>query len=128
MTSAPAWADAQRLESLITALLAPPTETLAITPSSLVLSPADPAAGLSRVTSQTYTLTNAGSKPLNWSLINTSIWLNASATSGTLTPCGTESTVTVSLKSAATNFFIANFSGNIFVLQYHRRHDPEPAI
>ncbi len=48
-----------------------------------------------------FSLTNVSALPLNWSLNNTSVWLNASASSGTLAS-GTATTVTVSLNTAAT--------------------------
>jgi len=65
------------------------------------------------VTSQTYALTNIRSAPLNWSLVNTSSWLTVSATNGTLKSGGAAATVTVSLNSAASNFLIGNYSGNV---------------
>ncbi|HXR47688.1 MAG TPA: kelch repeat-containing protein [Candidatus Limnocylindrales bacterium] len=51
----------------------------------------------------TLTLTNVGASSLNWSLGNTSSWLNASVTSGSLTPGGPAANVAVSLNSTATN-------------------------
>ena len=53
------------------------------------------------ITNETFSLTNIGTAPLNWSLANTSTWLNASPTGGTLTPGGPAATVTVSLNSNA---------------------------
>lgn len=97
--------------NLIQALLAPPAENLVIT-SPLGFTSSGPGGGPYSVTSQTFTLTNAGSKTLNWSLVNTSTWLNVSATFGTLGPGGA-STVNVSLNSTATNFLIGNYSGNV---------------
>ena len=47
------------------------------------------------------TLTNVGTSSLNWSLANTSSWLQVSSASGTLTPGGPAAAVSVSLKSAA---------------------------
>ena len=67
------------------ALLAPPVENLGITPS-LGFTAFGPDGGPFTVSSQTYTLTNTGSQPLNWNLVNTSQWLNVSATGGTLYP------------------------------------------
>jgi hypothetical protein len=54
------------------------------------------------ITMQTLTLTNSGTNSFTWSLSNTSLWLNVSSTSGTLTP-GATVPVTVSLNSAASN-------------------------
>ncbi|HEU6448244.1 MAG TPA: protease pro-enzyme activation domain-containing protein [Verrucomicrobiae bacterium] len=51
--------------------------------------------------SETFFLTNCGAVSLNWSLINTSLWLTASATSGTLTPGDGGANVTLSLNPAA---------------------------
>ena len=66
------------------------------------------------MTSQSYTLKNFGSSPLNWSLINTSSWLTVSPTSGSLN-AGASTTVTINLNSAANNFLINHPSGNIVV-------------
>jgi hypothetical protein len=98
--------------NLMQALLAPPSENLLIKPS-LGFTSFGPGRGPFSVTSQTYTLTNIGSNPLNWSLVNTSAWLNVSATGGTLKPGGPAATVTVSLNLAASNFLIGNYSGNV---------------
>jgi subtilase family serine protease len=62
-----------------------------------------PAGGPFTANAQNFSLTNSGVVPLNWSLINTSLWLTASATSGTLTPGGAATNVTVSLNTAAYN-------------------------
>ncbi len=51
-------------------------------------------------TNETFSLTNVGTAPLNWSLANTSAWLDASPSGGTLTVGGTTN-VTVSLNSNA---------------------------
>jgi subtilase family serine protease len=101
--------------NLMQALLAPPSESLLITPP-LGFTSSGPGGGPFTVASQTYTLTNIGSAPLQWSLINTTLWLNVSSTAGTLNPGGAASTVTVSLNSAASNFLIGNYSGNISIL------------
>ena len=100
--------------NLIQALLAPPSENLVITPP-LGFTSSGPGGGPFSVTSQTYTLNNIGSKPLNWSLVNTSPWLTVSPTSGTLNPRGASSTVSVSLNSAANSFLIASYSGNVLI-------------
>jgi len=52
------------------------------------------------ITSQDFVLTNMGSAVLNWSVINTSSWLNASSSGGTL-PAGGQTTLTASLNAAA---------------------------
>ncbi len=100
--------------NLLPALLAPPAENLVVTPP-LGFTSSGPGGGPFTVTSQTFILTNIGSTLLNWSLVNTSLWLNVSSTGGTLNP-HTASTLTVTLNSAATNLQIKNCSGNISIL------------
>jgi hypothetical protein len=51
-------------------------------------------------TSETFSLTNIGTAPLNWSLANSSSWLDASLSGGTLTVGGTTN-ATVSLNANA---------------------------
>ena len=99
--------------NLMQALLAPPTENLVVTPP-LGFTSFGRGGGPFTVTSQTYTLKNAGSTPLNWNLANTASWLTVSTNSGSL-GSGATATVTVSLNSAATNFLIGNFSGNVSI-------------
>lgn len=98
--------------NLIQALLAPPSENLVIMPP-LGFTSSGPGGGPFSVTSQTYTLTNIGSMPLNWSLVNTSRWLNVSANSGALIPGGPSAAVTVSLNSTASKLLIDECSGNV---------------
>jgi hypothetical protein len=97
--------------SLLQALLAPPFETLSVT-SPLGFTSFGRGGGPFSVNSEVFTLKNLGSGPVNWSLVNTSIWLTASSTSGTLGP-GASATVAVHLNSAATNFLIGSYSGNV---------------
>ncbi|MGA3283764.1 MAG: protease pro-enzyme activation domain-containing protein [Verrucomicrobiota bacterium] len=59
-----------------------------------------PVGGAFTVGSQNFLLTNSGAFPLNWSLINTSLWLAASATNGTLTPGGLADNVVMDLNAA----------------------------
>jgi hypothetical protein len=101
--------------NLMQALLAPPSESLVVTPP-LGFTAIGAGGGPFTVASQTYTLTNIGSTPLNWSLINTSLWLTVSSTAGTLIRGGGAETVTVSLNSAASNFLIGNYSGNVSIV------------
>src|SRR5207247_379465 len=65
------------------------------------------------VTSQTYTLIDAGTGPLTWGLANTAPWLSASSNSGTLTPGGA-TTVTLSLNSAASNLLVGVYSTTVW--------------
>jgi hypothetical protein len=100
--------------NLIKALLAPPAENLVITPP-LGFTSSGPNGGPFTVASETYVLTNIGSTPLNWSLANTSLWLNVSSTAGTLNP-RSASSLKISLNSAAADFLIGNYSGNVSIL------------
>jgi len=97
--------------NLIPALLSPPLDNLSITPP-LGFTAFGPGGGPFSVTSQTYTLKNAGLTSLNWSLINTSSWLTVSSATGNLN-AGASTTVTISLNPAANNFLINHASGNI---------------
>jgi hypothetical protein len=98
--------------NLMQALLAPPSEDLVVTPS-LGFTSFGPGDGPFTVGSQTYTLASISSKPLSWSVVNTSLWLTVSVTNGTLSRLEGASTVTVSLNSAASNFLIGNYSANV---------------
>jgi hypothetical protein len=100
--------------NLMQALLAPPSEKLVVTPP-LGFTSSGPGGGPFTVASQSYTLTNIGSTPLQWSLANTSLWLTVSSTGGTLNPGGVAS-FTVSLDAAATNFLLGNVSGNVSII------------
>jgi PKD repeat protein len=62
------------------------------------------------VTSQTFTLTNDGSSPLSWSVINTSLWLTVSPASGTLNPGGPATNVIVSLNTGAYGLVAATYT------------------
>jgi subtilase family serine protease len=97
--------------NLMSALLAPPTETLLVTPPQGFTS-FGPGGGPFTVPSQTYTLKNIGLMPMNWSLVNTSTWLTVSSTSGNLSAAAS-TTLTISLNPAANNFLIAHVSGNV---------------
>ena len=98
-------------DNLLPALLSPPLDNLRIT-SPLGFISQGTSGGPFSVTSQTYTLLNTGTAPLTWSLVNTSSWLNVSATGGTLNP-GSSTTVTVSINTNANSFLINHASGNV---------------
>ena len=66
------------------------------------------------ITSQSLTLTNAGTNSLTWTLANTSVWLNASPSGGSLTPGGAAATVTVSLNTAASNLVAGTYSATLW--------------
>lgn len=92
--------------NLISALLAPP-DSLQITPGNFVVS--GPAGGPFGPSAPSWSLTNIGAAPVNWTLANTSAWVNVSLTNGTLTPGGPATTVTTSLNSAASNLTAGSY-------------------
>jgi len=65
------------------------------------------------ITSQTYTLTNLGAASLSWALGNTSLWLNASATGGVLTPGGSAASVTISLNPTASSLPVGIYPSTV---------------
>jgi hypothetical protein len=92
---------------------------LAGAPDALVIQPGTgfltngPAGGLFTATAQDFVVTNAGTGSLNWQLANTSLWLNVSSSSGTLSAGGPAATVTVSLNPAVTNFSPGVYAANV---------------
>ncbi len=66
------------------------------------------------VTSESLTLTNAGTNSLTWTLANTSVWLNASPSGGTLAPGGPATIATVSLNAAASNLVVGTYSATLW--------------
>ncbi len=62
--------------------------------------------------SQVFTLTNYGASSFNWSVINTSAWLNVSSSSGTLEVAG-QANVSISLNSAANSLAVGNYSATV---------------
>jgi hypothetical protein len=98
--------------NLIDALLAPPTDALLIT-SQLGFAASGPLGGPFNISALTYSLTNAGTAPLNWALLNSSPWLNATPSSGTLNPGGPAASVTVALNSAASNLLIGTYTATV---------------
>lgn len=73
-----------------------------------------PNGGPFNVTSQSFALTNYGAASLNWSVINTSLWLNVSPGSGTLTPGGPAATVLASLNANASNLTFGTYTANVW--------------
>ncbi len=65
------------------------------------------------VTSQTYTLTNAGAAPLTWSAGSADSWLQVSPASGSLTRGGPAATTTVSLAPSASALLIGSFTTTV---------------
>ena len=92
--------------------LAPPGP-LSVWPETGFDAANDPAGGPFNITTQTYVLTNLGTTPLAWSLVNTSAWLSASPTSGTLLPGGPAALVSVSLNATASGLAPGNYAAAI---------------
>jgi subtilase family serine protease len=86
--------------SLILALATP--DRFLVTPGTSFAANG-PVGGPFTATTQSLSLTNAGSSPLTWSLGTTSLWVTASPTGGTLTQGGAATTVTIRLNPAANN-------------------------
>ena len=66
------------------------------------------------VTAQNFSLTNVGTNALTWSLSNTSLWLNASTSGGSLTGGGPAVNVTLSLNSVASNLLVGTYSASVW--------------
>ncbi|MGD0743689.1 MAG: protease pro-enzyme activation domain-containing protein, partial [Verrucomicrobiota bacterium] len=98
-------------QELINALANP--EALVITPAS-GFSSIGGVGGPFTVTAQSLSLTNAGTNSLTWTLVNTSLWLNATPTGGTLTAGGPATTVAVSLNTAASNLVVGAYSATLW--------------
>ena len=62
--------------------------------------------------SKSYTLSNNGELPIDWSASKTQNWINLSKTSGNLT-AGATDTVTVSINSSANNLGIGSYSDTV---------------
>ena len=56
-----------------------------------------------------FSLTNTSANPLNWSVGNTSVWLNVSSSSGSLPPGAAPATVTVSLNTGTVTGLSAGY-------------------
>jgi len=97
--------------NLIEALLSNPSEPLVIT-SPLGFIASGPVGGSFSPSSQSYTLTNTGSSSLDWTLVNTSGWLSASITSGTLAPGETATTV-LSVNTSASDLSLGQYDTTV---------------
>ncbi|HEY5346033.1 MAG TPA: protease pro-enzyme activation domain-containing protein [Verrucomicrobiae bacterium] len=73
----------------------------------------NPTAQIFNLTTQTFNLTNVSATPLDWSLINTSAWLNVSSAGGTL-GAGAGAPVAVSLNTVASNLNVGTYSASIW--------------
>ena len=98
-------------ENLIDAL-ATVSDALAVAPGS-GFAASGPAGGAFTVGSQSFNLTNSGAALLNWSIINTSLWLTVSSTNGSLTPGGVATTVTIGLNPAAYNLSAGIYTSSV---------------
>ena len=98
-------------QTLINALANP--EPLIITPTSGFNSIGG-VGGPFSVTSESLTLTNSGTNTISWALINTSLWLKASSTGGTLAPHGPATVVTINLNNTASNLFVGNYDATLW--------------
>ena len=72
------------------------------------------------VTSENFTLTNSAPAALNWSVVNTSVWLSVSVASGTLVSGGTASVVSIGLNSVASNLACRQLSRHNLIFQRQR--------
>jgi Pro-kumamolisin, activation domain/Concanavalin A-like lectin/glucanases superfamily/Putative Ig domain/Viral BACON domain len=81
-------------------LLAAPLDSLNITPG-IGFALTAPFGIPFNAAAANFSLTNAGAALVNWSVGNTSVWLNVSSTSGTLPAASPATTVTVNLNTAA---------------------------
>jgi hypothetical protein len=96
--------------NLINALVRP--DTFIITPDSgfnVIEAPN----GAFNLTSQNFSLTNAGAVPLTWSINNTSTWLNVSSSSGTIA-AGAASSLAASLNTVASNFTAGTYTASLW--------------
>jgi hypothetical protein len=92
--------------------------TLAGAPEPLGISPATgftatgTVGGPFNATATSFELTNYSTASLTWSVINTSLWLQVSSTSGTLA-AGSSSEVAASLTDAANNLAVSTYGSNL---------------
>jgi hypothetical protein len=98
-------------QKLINALANP--EALQITPNTGFTSLGG-VGGPFTVTAQSFSLTNTGTNTLTWNLVNTSSWLNASASGGTLVHGGPATNVVVSLNSVASNLLVGTYNATLW--------------
>jgi predicted alpha-1,6-mannanase (GH76 family) len=92
-----------------------PADALQITPRSGFVSITQRTLA-PNATSSNFVLTNTSASAINWSLINTSAWLNVSANSGTLAAAGPAANVLVSLvPSATTNLAAGRYYSTILI-------------
>lgn len=88
-----------------------PADSLFITPGT-GFTASGTAGGPFSPTTENLTLTNVSASSLQWSLVNTSAWLNVSPGSGTLS-AGAAATVTASLNATANSLAIGSYSAGV---------------
>ena len=89
------------------------SQPLVVSPTT-GFSASGPVGGAFNVTSQSYSLTNQSGSSLPWSIINTSSWLSASPSGGTLAG-GAQTAMTVSLTAAANSLVAGVYTANLLV-------------
>jgi hypothetical protein len=85
---------------------------LQITPAAGFVS-SGPFGGPFSVTNENFTLTNSGTASLNWTLGNTSLWLAASSSNGTLASGGA-AIVSIGLDAAAGNLTVGAYTNTVW--------------
>jgi uncharacterized repeat protein (TIGR03803 family) len=93
--------------NLIAALLAPP-DALRIGPGT-ALAFDGPSGGPFSPAAATWSLTNTGAAPLNWTVSNSPAWLNVTPAGGTLAAGGPSAMVTAALTAAAGNLPVGSY-------------------
>jgi uncharacterized repeat protein (TIGR01451 family) len=89
-----------------------PPDDLSITPNS-GFTASGPVGGPFTPNSLALNLTNSGATAFNWSLANTSTWLNVSLASGTLAPGGPAAVVTVTVNASAASLPMGVYAGTV---------------
>ncbi|MGZ5543840.1 MAG: immunoglobulin domain-containing protein, partial [Limisphaerales bacterium] len=92
--------------------LAGPLDSLQISPIT-GFSGSGPVGGPFDNASQDFSLTNSGNSPVSWTLINTSPWLTASISSGTIAPGAAPAVVTVAVNAAASNLLAGTYTNTV---------------
>jgi Pro-kumamolisin, activation domain/Viral BACON domain len=89
-----------------------------VPPDSLIIAPlaafnmSGPGQGPFSPSSQTFFVTNSSAAPLEWSLINTSSWLNASIAGGTL-DADDSTNVSISIDAAANDLAVGTYQASV---------------
>jgi subtilase family serine protease len=102
--------------SLISALLQPQA-SLVVAPQ-MGLTAIGPSGGPLSPSSQTYSLSNAGSAALSWAAGTAAPWLSISNGAGSLTAGSGPELATFSLNSSATNLLLGDFSATVSITNF----------